>query len=256
MRVENVDKDARCEEGGSNCASCDSEQAHEQCDQHRGDQDEWTEVSLDREGAEESKNDIPTADPVYIHLIPWGLAEGVTDADSALVIQSGFADVEEDHVHRLSRIVLQLAVLNFLLALCLELYTLVVHIVKGDYISIIFFLFWVGFAYYVMWLGVQGVRTRNAKCCDSCNNCGFLQAFQFIYVIFAVLRAVRFLVALINLEPQDIVSNFLLLIITAATAEYSRQLLVVIQKLPPVIRARLPPETVPIPLATAEPLPA
>lgn len=253
MRIEDADKDAQCEEGGNNCGSRETEQP---CEQHRGEQDEWTEVSLDRGVVEESKEDIPTADPVHIHLMPWGLADSVTDAESALVIQSGSANVEEDRAHRLSRIVLQLAVLNFLLALCLELYTLVVHIVKGDYVSIIFFLFWVGFAYYVMWLGVQGVRTRNATCCDSCNNCGFLQAFHFIYVVFAVLRAVRFLVALVLLQPKDIVSNFLLLIITSATAEYSRQLLVAIQKLPPVIRARLPPEIVPIPLATAQPLPA
>lgn len=221
--------------------------------------DEWTEMSLERtDAAEEAKEDlepqtIPTADPVFIHLIPWGVAEDAVDADSALVVQSGFASTEDDRVHRLSRIVLQLAVLNFVLSLSIELFALVQDLVDGMYISIVYFLFWVGFAYYVMWLGVQGVKTRNASCCDCCQDCGFLQAFQFIYVVFAFLRAVSLLVAVISTNVRDIVFNLLLLALTSTTAEYTRQLLTTIRLLPPSVRAAAAnPSDLPVPLATVQ----
>lgn len=158
-------------------------------------------------------------------------------------------------MERLSRIVIQLAVLNFMLGFCLELYVMVIALMSEKFISIVSFLFAVGFYSCVAWLGVRGVKTRNAPCCDCCQDCGYLQAFQFVYVIFAVLRAVRLLVAVVYLETRNIVYNFLLLLLTASTAEYTRQLLVVMHKLPPVIRATIPTtESTPVPLATAQPL--
>jgi len=175
----------------------------------------------------------PVAEPVFIQLVPFGGApDSTVDHASAFVVASGFHRFEDPEIHRLSKIVLQLAMTNFALTFFLELIRLVGAMFSRRYIAILHFVFWIAFAYYLMWLGIRGVKTRNARCPMCGHGCewGYLDAFRWIYVFRALVQAAWAVYTMVDLEATELVFNILLLILLAATAEYARKLLVVVNR--------------------------
>ena len=91
---------------------------------------------------------------------------------SQWTIASGYGAAEDAQVHTLSEIVLKLAATNFIVNSLIRTIVLVVNLARGapnTGLTVFLWLFWVSWACYVYWLGIQGVKTRNAPCCgDAC----------------------------------------------------------------------------------------
>ena len=190
--------------------------------------------------------------PVFIPLVPFG---GGTDSS---YVVSGYAENEDPEIHRLSKIVLQLALTNFALSFFVELIVLVRELFRKNYFIVVSFVFWVAFAYYVMRLGIRGVQSRNAPCCRCGKEYGYLEAFRCIYIFLACLRAIILVAAWVNFDATEFIFNVLLLILLASTADYAKKLLNVIDKthLP---HTHVPPTThtataETVPMATAMPI--
>lgn len=184
----------------------------------------------------------PEATPVFIQLVPF-----VENGAQTFLVASGFARNVDPEIHRLSTIVLQLAMTNFALSFLIELIVLIRAIVQKQYIAIMYFIFWVAFAYWVMWLGIRGVKTKNEPCCHCDHDCGYLEAFRYIYVFLACLRAIMLIVSIVFFHVTDFLFNVLFLILLSATADYSRRLLVVIHRpARNVVAARATVDTVPM----------
>lgn len=96
--------------------------------------------------------------------------------------------------------------------------------------AVITFVVDVAFAGLVLYLGVQGVKNRNAACCcDEC--CGYLRCFYIIYICLAVLDALSFLVLAINGDWIFAMLDLAFLALHSVTAENSRQLLDLLEHL-------------------------
>ena len=164
------------------------------------------------------------AQPVYITIVPGSM------------ILSGYAENEGAEIHRLSKTVLRLAVVNCLLAYTIRLIALVVAFLYGWYSQIFGYLVDIAFATLVLYLGVQGVRTRNDLCCGCC--CGYLTGFFLVYLFLAVMEAIYFLIAVIQGYVLIAIISFAFLCLYCVTAEQSRRLLDVLATVP-----RDPPST-------------
>ena len=187
-----------------------------------------------REG-EAMEMTVPTANPlttrrrpqeVYVALVP-GFQP---TPGSSFTIVSGFGSDEDDAVHRLSRVVLQLAMLNYIVAVTLRLIALVIALIHHWYSQIATLLLNVAFAHVVLYLGIRGVKSRNGPCCTFC--CGPLTAFYVIYIILAVVEAFAVLVELLDGFVVLLVLDLAFLVLYAVTAEHARRLLEALTLLP------------------------
>mmetsp|Transcript_6213 Transcript_6213/g.18821 ORF Transcript_6213/g.18821 Transcript_6213/m.18821 type:complete len:226 (-) Transcript_6213:207-884(-) len=177
---------------------------------------------------------VPTANPltreppqaVYVALVP-----GTQPTPgSSFTIVSGFESTEDDAVHRLSRVVLQLAMLNYIVAVTLRLIALVIALINHWYSQIVTLVLNVAFAHVVLYLGIRGVKTRNGQCCSCC--CGPLTAFYVIYIILTIVEAFAVFVELLDGFVVLVLFDFAFLVLYAATAEQARRLLEALALLP------------------------
>lgn len=137
------------------------------------------------------------AQPVtFVPLIPVANAD---DAPMYLRVPS-HAMGNNEKVQRLSRIVLQLAMLNFLLVFLLRLAFMIYGCSQGwceEAVGIA--AIQIAIPILVLMTGVQGVRTRNAACCSSqtsaseCCGCGYLHWFHGLNAFFCCLSALSFI---------------------------------------------------------------
>lgn len=137
------------------------------------------------------------AQPVaFVPLIPVGNA---ADAPMYLRVPSE-AMGNNEKVQRLSRIVLQLATLNFMLVFLLRLAYMIYGCSRGwcsEAVSIA--AIQITIPILVLMTGIQGVRTRNADCCSSqtssteCCGCGYLHWFHGLNAFFCCLSALSFI---------------------------------------------------------------
>ena len=179
---------------------------------------------------------VPDQGPAYVAIIP--MASAVPG--SQWTIASGYGAAEDAQVHTLSEIVLKLAATKFIVNSLIRTIVLVVNLARGapnTGLTVFLWLFWVSWACYVYWLGIQGVKTRNAPCCgDACccanSGCGSLTAFFGIYVFFASLHGIALLIDLVTLNVVGIFVSLFFVALTGATAEYARRLLDRLASLP------------------------
>mmetsp|Transcript_23227 Transcript_23227/g.30078 ORF Transcript_23227/g.30078 Transcript_23227/m.30078 type:complete len:234 (-) Transcript_23227:169-870(-) len=156
--------------------------------------------------------------PVYVTIVP-----GVRPvAGGRFTIASGFTNEDNAELHTLSKSVVQLAMINCLLTVTLRVIGLIVVLVYGWYSQMIMYTIDIIFAILVMWLGVQGVKTRNAQGSGCC--CGYLTAFYIMYIILSVLEAIAVLIALIE-GYIIVIVDFAFLCLYIYTAEQTRKLL-------------------------------
>lgn len=165
---------------------------------------------------------------VYVAIVP--MASAVPG--SAFAIASGFSARADPEIHRLSGVVLRLAFANFAINVLVRTVVLGASVARSNRraaVHVVDWLFWCFVTYYVYWLGIQGVKTRNARCCGGCccanSNCGYLTVFFAVYVFFASLHGIFLLFDIATGYWFRALVSFSFLALTASTAEYSRRLL-------------------------------
>lgn len=173
-------------------------------------------------------NNLPTASPlqagrpVYVALVP-----GVDATEGSMfTVVSGYGHLtgqEAAEIHELSRQVLQLAMVNCVVAVSFRLIAAGLAIAKGSPLVAEHILF-VLFSFWVMYLGVQGVKLRNPPLCGCCN-CGHLTGFYIVYIVFSVLSAISVLFCLIFGLWGYFILQGLFLALYGVTADKARRLL-------------------------------
>ncbi|KAK7230901.1 hypothetical protein SO694_00074196 [Aureococcus anophagefferens] len=177
---------------------------------------------------------LQTGQPVYVALVPGVRAE----AGHFGVIQSGWTTADAQEIHELSRQVLQLAMVNCVVAVTFRVVALVLMALQGRVTYVVEF--WIVFAFVVLFLGVQGVKLRNPPLVECCA-CGHLQgrkrviqrrfnvshltAFYSIYIVFSVLAGISVLFCVVTGLWGYFVVNALFLALYSVTADKSRRLL-------------------------------
>lgn len=163
---------------------------------------------------------------VYVALVP-GLEP---DPESNFTVLSGFTSDEDIALHRLSKKVLQLAMVNCFVSVTIRLIGLMLAIVYDSKSQLLSFVINVTFSIVLMYLGIRGVKTRNAPCCPCC--CGTLTAFYVVYIILAVIESFAILVSIIDGFIILVLLDMFVLILYSVTAEYARRLLETLTLLP------------------------
>uniref|UniRef100_A0A7S3JWK1 MARVEL domain-containing protein n=1 Tax=Aureoumbra lagunensis TaxID=44058 RepID=A0A7S3JWK1_9STRA len=150
-----------------------------------------------------------------------------------LNVESGFTVNDDPSIHKLSEIVLRLAIANFVLGVLAKLLIMIIiALTRTKLFKEIWFWYLADFlvftalAIMVLFCGIHGVKTRNAKCCKCCCEwCGFLAAFYFIMILAAFFSALAVIGNSISASPVSLVLNAFFLVLQSLTAEYSRRLL-------------------------------
>ncbi|KAH8076208.1 ubiquitin-protein transferase [Aureococcus anophagefferens] len=163
---------------------------------------------------------LQTGQPVYVALVPGVRAE----AGHFGVIQSGWTTADAQEIHELSRQVLQLAMVNCVVAVTFRVVALVLMALQGRVTYVVEYAFWIVFAFVVLFLGVQGVKLRNPPLVECCA-CGHLTAFYSIYIVFSVLAGISVLFCVVTGLWGYFVVNALFLALYSVTADKSRRLL-------------------------------
>ena len=173
-------------------------------------------------------NNLPTANPlasppVYVALVP-GMQAG---EGSIFAVVSGYSDLECEEaaeIHRLSSQVLQLAMVNCVVAVGLRIVAAGIAIAQGSRGGVLQHVIFCLFSFWVMYLGVEGVKKRNPVLCECCR-CGHLTGFYVVYIVFSVLSAIFCLICIVVGLYGYFILNLLFLTLYGVTADKARRLL-------------------------------
>lgn len=173
-------------------------------------------------------NNLPTANPlasppVYVALVP-GMQAG---EGSIFAVVSGYSDLECEEaaeIHRLSSQVLQLAMVNCVVAVGLRIIAAGIAIAQGSRGGVLQHVIFCLFSFWVMYLGVEGVKKRNPVLCECCR-CGHLTGFYVVYIVFSVLSAIFCLICIVVGLYGYFILNLLFLTLYGVTADKARRLL-------------------------------
>mmetsp|Transcript_14155 Transcript_14155/g.47237 ORF Transcript_14155/g.47237 Transcript_14155/m.47237 type:complete len:261 (-) Transcript_14155:50-832(-) len=165
---------------------------------------------------------------VHVQLIP--LVAESTRVAHHFTILSGYTSADDDIIIAEAEAVLQLAWAIFVLGIVLETIFLAIAAATGGfyYGLVVDLLIHVLSTGCVLWVGVTGVRSRNARCFCSAN-CGWLSAFQVMYIVIAVITAIGTFIAILAEDWIRCAIGLAFLGLEVACADHSRRLIEAIQ---------------------------